>query len=45
MNDLRLETFIAAQRDYESSQYHILSGLQKIRKEFAQNKIYPPLPS
>jgi hypothetical protein len=27
----------------ESSQFHILSGLQRIRKDFSQNKIYPPL--
>lgn len=43
MNDLTLEMFISAQRDYESSQFHILSGLQKIRKSFTQNRIYPPL--
>lgn len=43
MNTLGLETFIGARRDFEASQFHILSGLQSIRKNFAQNKIYPPL--
>lgn len=43
MSHLNLEMFIDAQRDYESSRFRILSGLQKIRKDFSQNKIYPPL--
>src|SRR3954463_4150657 len=43
MNALNLEMFIAARSDVESSQFHIMSGIQKIRKDFAQNKIYPPL--
>ena len=43
MNALNLELFIGAQRDMESSQLHILSGLRQIRKDFSQNKIYPPL--
>jgi len=43
MNELTLEMFISAQRDFESSQFHILSGLQKIRRDFTRNRIYPPL--
>lgn len=43
MSELNLEMFIGAHRDYESSQFHILSGLQKIRRTFSQNKVYPPL--
>ena len=43
MSVLNLEMFIGAHHDYESSQFHILSGLQKIRTNFSQNKIYPPL--
>jgi hypothetical protein len=43
MGALNLEMFLAAQRDYESSQLHILGGLQKIRREFSHNRIYPPL--
>src|SRR4051812_20548928 len=43
MNDLNLEMFIGAQRDYERSRYQILGELQKIRGEFSHNRIYPPL--
>ncbi|MDB5033679.1 MAG: hypothetical protein JWQ98_920 [Chlorobi bacterium] len=43
MNDLNLEMFIGAQRDSERSRYQILGELQKIRREFSHNRIYPPL--
>ncbi len=43
MSELTLDMFIGAQRDYESSQLSILNGLQKIRRNFTQNRIYPPL--
>jgi hypothetical protein len=43
MSNLSLEMFVGAHRDYESSQFHILNGLQKIRHTFSQNRIYPPL--
>jgi hypothetical protein len=35
--------FVGAHRDYESSRFHILSGLQKIRHDFSRNRIYPTL--
>ncbi len=43
MSAITLEMFLGARKDYELSQYHILSGLQKVRREFSQNRIYPPL--
>lgn len=43
MNALTLEMFVGAQHDFELSQFHILNGLQQVRKQFAQNKIYPTL--
>lgn len=43
MSELTLEMFIGAQRDYEATQFTILNGLRKIRQDFTQNKIYPPL--
>jgi hypothetical protein len=35
--------FISAHRDYEASRYRILSGIQKVRNDFSQNRIYPTL--
>jgi hypothetical protein len=43
MSQLTLDLFVNTQRDYESRQFHILGELQKVRKGFAQNKIYPSL--
>ncbi|HVZ40354.1 MAG TPA: hypothetical protein VHI13_13825 [Candidatus Kapabacteria bacterium] len=43
MGALHLEMFLAARRDIEASQFHILGGLQQVRREFAHNRIYPPL--
>src|SRR5207237_10269784 len=43
MNPLYLDMFISAHRDYEASRYRILSGIQKIRNDFSQNRIYPTL--
>lgn len=43
MSQLSLDLFVNTQRDFESRQFHILGEIQKVRKGFAQNKIYPSL--
>ncbi len=41
MSILDFSLFAAAVHDFERTQYEILGALQSVRKEFAQNKIYP----
>ena len=43
MTGLRLEHFIGAADDLEGAQYRILGGLQRVRKAFSRNIIYPYL--
>jgi hypothetical protein len=43
MNGWTLDLFTSAVQDYERAQYQILGGLQQVRKEFSENRIYPHL--
>lgn len=43
MTSLHLDMFIGAFRDYEASRYRVMSGIQRIRHDFSQNRIYPTL--
>lgn len=43
MASLQLDMFINAYRDYEASRYRVMSGIQRVRQDFSQNRIYPTL--
>lgn len=42
-NELSLELFTRVQDDFEKRQYLVQAGLQKVLREFDQNRIYPGL--
>lgn len=43
MSDWNLDLFARAVDDYEGAQYRILGNIQRARKEFSNNRIYPHL--
>lgn len=43
MQALSLDLFLQAGQDFERSQYQILDGLQRVRRDFTHNIIYPHL--
>jgi len=43
MENLKLETFLAADKDWEMNQYRVLGGIKEFHLEFNKKKVYPAL--
>lgn len=43
MENLKLETFLSAEKDWEINQYKVLGGIKEFQSEFNKKKIYPSL--
>lgn len=43
MENLKLETFLSSEQDWEINQYKVLGGIKEFQTEFNKKKIYPAL--